>query len=195
MKKRIEIAIPDPAFLTGQILIAMPKMSDPRFAQTVIFICAHTPDGAMGIVLNRPSRETEFTDLLKQLDITPVPPVRDIRLGAGGPVETHRGFVLHSTDWLTDGSLEVNDHYVLTASLEIIRAIASGGGPRHGFFAMGYAGWGPGQLDEEILQNAWLNIPADEALVFDDEYPTKWTRALAKLRIDPAMLSSQAGRA
>jgi putative transcriptional regulator len=180
--------------LTGQILIAMPAMADPRFSQSVIFLCAHTPDGAMGIVLNQPLNKPRFGELLGQLGVEPVPPAREIRLARGGPVEDNRGFVLHSPDWLTDGSLEV-DGYVLTANMDILKAIAEGGGPKNGFLALGYAGWGPGQLDAEILQNAWLNAPADTQIVFDDEHKTKWQRALAKLRIDPVNLSGTSGRA
>ncbi len=173
----------------------MPAMADPRFSQTVIFMCAHTADGAMGIIVNRPVTKPVFAELLKQLGIEPIPPARQIRIGTGGPVDNNRGFVLHSTDWTTEGSLEVDDSYVLTASLDILRAIAEGGGPKHGYLAMGYAAWGPRQLDDEILQNAWLTAPADESIVFDDDHKSKWTRALAKLRINPGMLSGEAGRA
>lgn len=182
-------------FLTGQVLVAMPAMQDPRFAQSVIYVCAHTPEGAMGIVLNRPLEEPSFDDLLRQLDIVPVPPARRIRLCSGGPVDNARGFVLHTSDWTGDGSLRVDDGVALTASLDILKAIASGGGPREGFLALGYAGWGPGQLDAEIQQNAWLSVPAPPALVFDDDHATKWRRALATLHIDPLLLSGVAGHA
>lgn len=182
-------------WLGGQILVAMPNMLDPRFNQSVIFICAHTREGAMGIVVNRPLQKLKFADLLHQLGIDTVAAAREIRLGSGGPVENNRGFVLHSADWTAEDSLEVDDRYVLTASLDILRAIAEGGGPEQGYLALGYASWGPGQLDEEILQNAWLTVPADEAIVFDADAPSKWARALAKLRIDPGMLSGTAGRA
>jgi len=182
-------------FLTGQLLIAMPTMADPRFAQSVIFMCAHTPDGAMGIVVNRPLAQPSFDELLKQLDIDPVPPARRIRLCSGGPVENARGFVLHTSDWTGEGSLRVDEALALTASLDILKAIAEGGGPRAGLLALGYAGWGPGQLDDEIAQNAWLFGPADEGLVFGEDHETKWRRALAKLRIDPGSLSGAAGHA
>jgi putative transcriptional regulator len=182
-------------WLTGQILIAMPAMRDERFAQSVIFICAHTAEGAMGIILNRPIVKPGFADLLRQLEIEPTPNIREIRLGTGGPVDHNRGFVLHSRDWAAEGSLEVDSNYVLTANLEILTAMAAGGGPEKGFLALGYAGWGPGQLDEEMLQNAWLSVPADEAIVYDGDHKTKWQRALAKLRIDPGMLSGDFGRA
>ncbi|HUC18085.1 MAG TPA: YqgE/AlgH family protein [Acetobacteraceae bacterium] len=182
-------------FLAGQLLIAMPAMADPRFAQSVIFMCAHTPDGAMGIVVNRPLAQPSFDELLKQLDIDPVPPARRIRLCSGGPVENARGFVLHTSDWTGEGSLRVDEALALTASLDILKAIAEGGGPRAGLLALGYAGWGPGQLDNEIAQNAWLSGPADEGLVFGEDHETKWRRALAKLRIDPGSLSGAAGHA
>jgi putative transcriptional regulator len=186
---------PAESSLTGQILIAMPAMSDPRFSQSVIFICAHTQEGAMGLILNRPLRKPKFADLLKQLGVEPSPPSREIRLCAGGPVDDNRGFVLHTTDWKTDGSLDVDGTHMLTASLNILKAVAEGGGPAQCLMALGYAGWGPGQLDDEILQNAWLNAQADDVLLFDDGHESKWQRALAKLKIDPAMLSHQAGRA
>ena len=181
--------------LTGQVLIAMPTMADQRFAQSVIYLCAHTEEGAMGIVLNRPLAAPTFSDLLKQLGVDPMPPARSIRLCQGGPVDNARGFVLHTADWTGDGSLRVDETMALTASLDILKAIAGGGGPAQGVLALGYAGWGPGQLDDEIQKNAWLSAPADLSLVFDDNHETKWRRALATLRIDPLLLSTAAGRA
>ena len=185
----------DDVFLTGQLLIAMPSLSDPRLSQSVIYMCAHTEDGAMGIVVNRPLKRPRFDDLLKQLDVEPLPPARRIRLCSGGPVDNSRGFVLHTADWTGDGSLRVDDGLALTASLDVLKEIARGGGPREGVLALGYVGWGPGQLDEEIQQNTWLSAPADEHLVFDTEHETKWRRALGKLRIDPLLLSGAAGHA
>jgi putative transcriptional regulator len=182
-------------FLTGQLLIAMPTMEDPRFAQSVIYLCAHTPEGAMGLVLNRPLQRPKFDELLRQLEVEPVPPARRIRLCSGGPMDNARGFVLHTTDWTGEGSLRVNDALALTASLDVLKAIAEGNGPREGLLALGYAGWGPGQLDAEIQQNAWLSVPADETLVFDADHDTKWRRALAKLNIDPLLLSGAVGHA
>ena len=185
---------PDP-FLTGQLLIAMPAMADPRFAQTVVYLCAHTADGAMGLVLNRPIVKPTFDDLLKQLQVAPSPPARQIRLCAGGPVANARGFVLHTSDWTGEGSLRVDDSMALTASLDVLKVIAEGGGPRECILALGYAGWGPGQLDREIQENAWLSVSADETLLFDPNHDTKWRRALAKLHIDPLLLSDVAGHA
>ena len=187
---------PDPhSFLTGQLLIAMPAMEDERFAHSVIYLCAHTPEGAMGLVLNRPLQRPKFDELLRQLEVAPVPPARRIRLCAGGPLDNARGFVLHTADWTGEGSLRVNEALALTASLDVLKAIAEGGGPREGLLALGYAGWGPGQLDAEIQQNAWLSVPADETIVFDGDHDTKWRRALGKLKIDPLLLSGVAGHA
>jgi putative transcriptional regulator len=185
----------DADFLTGHLLIAMPMMEDPRFAHSVIYLCAHTPEGAMGLVLNRPLQKPKFDDLLRQLEVAPVPPARRIRLCQGGPMDNARGFVLHTTDWTGEGSLRVNDTVALTASLDVLKAIAEGNGPREGILALGYAGWGPGQLDAEIQQNAWLSVAADETIVFDGDHDTKWRRALAKLHIDPLLLSGAAGHA
>jgi putative transcriptional regulator len=189
------IAAPADTFLTGQLLVAMPTMTDPRFAQAIIYVCAHTLDGAMGLVLNRPIVKPTFDDLLKQLNVEPLPPVRQIKLCAGGPVENARGFVLHTTDWTGEGSLKVDSAMALTASLDVLKVIAEGGGPRECVLALGYAGWGPGQLDQEIQQNAWLTIQPDEALLFGDAHDTKWRRAFAKLHIDPLLLSQTAGHA
>jgi putative transcriptional regulator len=186
---------PPEGFLTGQLLIAMPGMADQRFQQSVIYMCAHTPEGAMGLVLNRPIVKPTFDDLLRQLNVEPLPPVRQIKLCAGGPVENARGFVLHTSDWTGEGSLKVDTDMALTASLDVLKVIAEGGGPRECVLALGYAGWGPGQLDQEIQQNAWLSVPADETLLFDADHDTKWRRAFAKLRIDPLLLSDSAGHA
>lgn len=185
----------DDAYLTGQLLIAMPALADENFAQSVIFLCAHSDEGAMGLVLNRPLQAPTFEDLLRQLDVQPSPPARRIQLCHGGPVDGARGFVLHTTDWTGDGSLRVDDRMALTASLDVLQAIAAGEGPDHGLLALGYASWGPGQLDAEIQGNAWLSAPAGLDLVFDAKHETKWRRALASLRIDPLLLSAAAGHA
>jgi putative transcriptional regulator len=182
--------------LTGQLLIAMPSMNTPHFAQTVIYMCAHTADGAMGIVLNRPLATPSFDDLLAQLEVLPTPPVRRIELFRGGPVDAGRGFVLHTTDWTGDGSLQVDGRVALTASLEVLKAIADGGGPAQGLLALGYAAWGPGQLDREMQENVWLSAPAPSIdLLFDRDHDTKWRRAMGILRIDPLLLSGVAGHA
>lgn len=187
--------LPDASRLTGQLLIAMPAMEDPRFSQSVIYLCAHTEEGAMGLVLNRPLSTPTFEDLLRQLEVAPTPPARRIALCDGGPVDGARGFVLHTADWTSDGSLQVDDLIALTASLDVLQAIAAGEGPKAGFLALGYASWGAGQLDQEMQANTWLTAPATVDLVFDDDHPTKWRRAFAALRIDPLQLSGNAGHA
>ncbi len=185
----------DEARLTGQLLIAMPAMDDPRFAQAVIYVCAHTEDGAMGLVLNRPLANQTFEDLLRQLEVSPAPPTRTLALCDGGPMDAARGFVLHTADWTGNGSLQVDQAVALTASLDVLKAVAAGEGPRAALLALGYASWGAGQLDEEIAANVWLSAPAPLDLVFDQDYPTKWRRAFASLRVDPALLSGVAGHA
>ncbi|RXT53302.1 hypothetical protein B6S44_20315 [Bosea sp. Tri-44] len=191
------------SYLDGQCLIAMPGMSDPRFARSVVYLCAHSEDGAMGIIVNKPAADTRFPELLVQLDV--IPPDQAIRLPTqaekvkvlrGGPVETKRGFVLHSADFfLESATLPIDDGICLTATLDILRAIAVGTGPESAVLALGYAGWGAGQLESEIQSNGWLHCPADPELLFDDALDTKYTRALGKLGIDPAFLSKDAGHA
>jgi Putative transcriptional regulator len=181
--------------LVGKLLVAMPGMRDPRFAKSVVYMCAHSTDGAMGLVLNRILDTLTFADLLEQLGIPSSESQRAIRVHFGGPVETGRGFVLHSPDYKQDGTLIVAGEVSLTATVDILRAIAAGAGPRRHLLALGYAGWGPGQLDGEIRANGWLHVPADEELVFDPGLETKWDRAMAKMGIDPRMLSDAAGHA
>jgi putative transcriptional regulator len=182
-------------YLTGQLLVAMPQMRDPRFARSVIYMCAHSADGAMGLVVNRRVGSLTFDDLLKQLSIGPNKRNDEIRVHFGGPVEQGRGFVLHSSDYLQTGSLRVDDAVALTATLDILKEMAAGGGPRKSLLALGYAGWGPGQLDAEIQANGWLSVTSDEALVFDDHLDNKWERAIGKIGIDFSMLSGDAGHA
>lgn len=183
------------AFLTGQLLIAMPNMADPRFARTVIYVCAHTDEGAMGLVVNKAMPSITFPDLLEQLGIPAGQDLTGLKVHFGGPVESGRGFVLHSTDFVRDGTLRVDDHVALTATIDILRAIAVGEGPRRHLLALGYAGWGPGQLDSELQANGWLTAPPDDAILFDPDLSTKWERAIAKLGVSPAMLSGEAGHA
>lgn len=182
-------------YLAGQLLVAMPSMQDPRFVKTVIYMCAHNADGAMGLVVNRALNVLSFAELLDQLDIDVATGTDDSKVYFGGPVETGRGFVLHSPDYCQDGTLVVNDRIALTATVDILRAIAAGRGPRRHLLALGYAGWGPGQLDSEIRANGWLHVDADEDLVFDARINSKWERAMAKIGIDPMMLSETAGHA
>ena len=181
--------------LAGQLLVAMPQMGDARFERTVIYLCAHGKDGALGLVVNRPFRKITFPDLLGQLDIAHGPETPGIRVLAGGPVEESRGFVLHSDDYVRQDTLKVEGGYALTATVEILKALARGEGPQRSILALGYSGWGPGQLEREIAANGWLNVPAEEAIVFDRELDTKWERALARLGLTPGSLSGAAGRA
>jgi putative transcriptional regulator len=185
----------DNLYLTGQLLVAMPQMRDPRFARSVIYICAHSADGAMGLVVNRRVGSITFDDLLQQLNIGPNKRNDEIRIHFGGPVEQGRGFVLHSSDYLQTGSLRVDDQVALTATLDILKELAAGGGPRRSLLALGYAGWGPGQLDAEIQANGWLSVSSDEALVFDADLEHKWERAIGKIGIDFSKLSGDAGHA
>ena len=182
-------------YLSGQMLIAMPQMRDARFSRTVVYLCAHTSEGAMGLVINRLLNALSFPDLLSQLNIEPTPLCDPIRVHFGGPVEAGRGFVLHSTDYVQETTLLVDDQIGLTATVDVLRAIAEGRGPRQSLLALGYAGWAAGQLDGEIRENAWLNVNADEDLLFGNSLDDKWERAIAKIGIDFSMLSSNAGHA
>jgi putative transcriptional regulator len=185
----------DDSYLVGQLLVSMPGMQDPRFAKTVVYMCAHNSEGAMGLVVNRTLDALTFTDLLGQLDIEASEETDKIDVHFGGPVETGRGFVLHSPDYLQEGTLVVTEGVALTATVDVLRAIASGRGPCRHLLALGYAGWGPGQLDFEIKANGWLHVAADDDLIFDTDLETKWERAMAKIGIDPRMLSDLAGHA
>jgi putative transcriptional regulator len=190
-------------YLDGQLLVAMPNMPDERFARTVIYVCAHSEDGAMGLIVNRPAPKVNFPDLLVQLEV--IGPEETIRLPAqagtiqvlkGGPVETGRGFVLHTDDFVIDNStLAIDRGMCLTATVDILRAIAQGEGPGQALLALGYAGWAAGQLETEMRQNGWLNCPADPALIFDTALCLKYERALSRAGIDLGRLASDAGHA
>ncbi len=196
-------AAPNPTYLDGQLLVAMPVMDDERFARSVIYICAHSADGAMGIIVNRPAGTIDFPQLLVQLEI--IDRVGKIKLPEhaehmkvlrGGPVDTGRGFVLHSSDFaIEDATLPIDEKISLTATLDILKAIATGRGPKHAILALGYAGWAPGQLENEIQHNGWLHCPADADLVFGCDTGDKYQRALSKIGIDIGMLSGAAGHA
>jgi putative transcriptional regulator len=181
----------------------MPIMSDPRFARSVIYICAHSEDGAMGLVINQRASHISFPDLLSKLNIVPAhlegsvaEGVRGMSIHVGGPVETGRGFVLHSSDYfVNDSTLPIEDGVCLTATIDILKAIAAGNGPNRAILALGYAGWSPGQLESEIQANGWLNCPADPELIFNTDIESKYTRAMAKIGIDPSHLVSDAGHA
>ena len=189
--------------LEGQFLIAMPSMADSRFEHSVIYLCSHSEQGAMGLVVNQVARHLSLEELLIQLDILNddsairLPEsVRDMNVHKGGPVEVERGFVLHSDDFmLNQSTLTIDNGICLTATLEILRAVAQGDGPAQAMLALGYAGWAPGQLENEIQSNGWLTAPADPEILFDRDFESKWHRALGSLGIDPAMLFSDPGHA
>ncbi|MGA0315699.1 MAG: YqgE/AlgH family protein [Alphaproteobacteria bacterium] len=182
-------------YLTGQLLVAMPHMEDQRFARSVVYICAHTDDGAMGLILNKLAEAINFSDLLEQLNL-PVATVSDkTRVHFGGPVETGRGFVLHSDDFTQEASLLIENGVALTATVDILSAISEGNGPRNYLLALGYEGWAPGQLDSEIQANGWLIAPADTDILFGSKIENKWNTALSTLGIDVTMLSSHSGHA
>jgi len=189
-------------YLDGQLLIAMPGMSDPRFERSVIYMCAHSEQGAMGIIINKTTPMMSFGELLSQLDLAGdealAPPQELMQMPVlfGGPVEQGRGFVLHTSDYFTaDSSLPVAENIALTATVDILRAMARGEGPERAVLALGYSGWAPGQLESEIQHNGWLTCQADEELVFGLDFEDRYAAALRKLKIDPAMLSSDAGHA
>jgi len=183
-------------FLEGKLLIAMPGMSDPHFAKSVIYMCAHSAEGAMGIIINKPVTGLSFHDLMEKLELSVAPTTPNFPILYGGPVETGRGFVLHSGDYeSSDATLPVSEDVSLTATLDILRAMAEGRGPEHAIFALGYAGWSPGQIEDEILRNGWIHCDADSELLFDTGLDAKWAIALRKLGIDASGLSAHAGHA
>jgi len=182
--------------LTGKLLIAMPGMGDPRFAHTVIFICSHNEDGAMGLVINKPTPDVRMSDLLDQLEIATGPENREMVVHVGGPVEGARGFVLHSPEYRSSlQSLEVGNDFAMTATLDILEDIAKGAGPQRTLMMLGYSGWGPGQLESEIAMNGWLTTDASPDLVFEAGDDEKWGAALKSLGVDPLTLSASAGHA
>ena len=190
-------------YLDGQMLIAMPSMGDDRFARSVIYVCAHSTEGAMGIVVNQPAAHISFADLLVQLEVVPAAeliklPGRagGVKVLKGGTVDTQRGFVLHSSDFFIENStLPIDEGICLTATLDILKAIARGEGPQSAILALGYAGWAPGQLENEIQHNGWLHCAADAELIFGQDTGGKYEKALRKIGIDLGMLSSEAGHA
>ena len=187
--------------LEGQLLLAMPVMTDKRFARSVIYMCAHSKEGAMGLIINHRAENITFPDLLERLGITPrgsrdsiASDLLNREVHSGGPVETGRGFVLHSADYhANDSTLEIAGGISLTATIDILKAMASGHGPHHSILALGYAGWSPGQLESEIQANGWLNCPADPDIVFETDLELKYEKALAKIGVNPSFLVSEAG--
>ena len=184
----------EPKFLTGQLLLAMPGIGDPRFEKAVIAMCVHDEDGALGIGLGRIMPRITFHDLLGQLDIEPgVAP--DVAIHVGGPVEPQRGFILHSDDWGGDGSVHVAGRWVLTATLDILRAIAEGRGPSRWIAALGYAGWGAGQLEQEMCSNGWFATPGNDTLLYGSDVSSRWSTAFASAGIDARLLNAGFGTA
>jgi putative transcriptional regulator len=182
--------------LAGQLLVAMPQMGDPRFARSVVYMCTHSGDtGAIGLVVNKVLGSLTLAELFCELKIESVAVAKDRPVHFGGPVEPSRGFVLHTADYHEEATFAVNGNIAMTSTLDIIRAIGKGQGPRRSMFALGYAGWAPGQLDAEIQANGWLSVTADESIVFGGDNDGKWQRALAKLGVDLSALSSNAGHA
>jgi putative transcriptional regulator len=190
-------------YLDGQLLIAMPTMIDRRFARSVIYMCAHSAEGAMGLIINQRASHISFPDLLGRLEIvgtdaeeTMPPDMLSMAIHVGGPVEPERGFVLHSSDYFAASStLPIDDEVCLTATIDILKAMATGKGPDRAILALGYAGWAPGQLENEIQANGWLHCPPDLDLIFERNLEQKYDRALSKIGIDPMHLVSSAGHA
>jgi len=182
-------------YLAGQMLLAMPMMEDTRFERAVVYVCAHNDQGAMGIIINQNFPGVEFSGLLDQLQIKSDAPFTDLPVHCGGPVETARGFVLHTDDFAREGTMPVDNKICLTGTMDILQAIAHGQGPRKSFFALGYAGWSPGQLEEELRANAWLTLPCENKLIFDLDIDKRWDAALKSMGVDPIMLSAEAGSA
>jgi len=184
-------------FLSGKLIIAMPTMSDPRFKRSVVCICAHNEDGAIGIIINKIIESLSFAKIIKQLRLKKNKVKSDYSepIYFGGPVETERGFILHTADYFSENSTSINTQISMTASTEILQALIDGNGPNKSIIALGYAGWGPGQLDTEIQSNAWLSVQSDPELIFSDKTSEKWDMALEKIGVDPALLSTESGRA
>jgi putative transcriptional regulator len=183
-------------FLEGKLLIALPGMSDPRFERSLIYMCAHSNTGAMGLIVNKPIEGLNFQELIRRLELPVSERTPNSAILFGGPVETNRGFVLHSGEYEgADSTLPISADVSLTATLDILRAISEGHGPQQALFALGYAGWGPGQIEAEIQANGWVHCDADKSLIFSDDMDSKWSVALGTLGIDMSALSAHAGRA
>ncbi len=184
-----------PANLTGQFLIAMPTMSDPRFMHALIYICSHNETGAMGLVVNRGYGAIDSKSLFEQLAIPTDASTPDIPVLYGGPVESSRGFILHGDDFIQDTSMRIQDNIAITATMDILHAIARGKGPQRMMLFLGYSGWGPGQLEQEIQIGGWLTAPHDTSLLFDPNLDHKWERAITSLGFSPGLLSTETGHA
>ena len=180
-------------FLENKLLLAMPTMGDPRFERSVIYMCSHDASGAMGLVINQALDHLTFDGFMEQLDIEVGSDAPDIPVLAGGPVEPGRGFVLHSADYVQDSTMIVSQTLALTATVDILKALAAQTGPLRHLLALGYAGWGAGQLEREVQDNGWMIADADEEILFNTDLELMWPRAMAMLGIDIAMLSTEAG--
>jgi putative transcriptional regulator len=202
-QKSLEKGKAEQGYLDGQMLIATPAMDDERFMRSVIYICAHSSEGAMGIIVNRPASNINFPELLLKLEVIRAAELTEaiarpeqIKVMKGGPVEAERGFVLHSADFFIENStLPIDDGICLTATIDILKAIARGGGPENAILALGYAGWAPGQLESEIQDNGWLHCAADAELIFGNDIDRKYSMALKKIGIEIGQLSNEVGHA
>ncbi len=192
---------PEEGLLAGNLLVAMPSLGDPNFTHSVIYLCSHSPDGAMGLIINRPVESPNFKEVLGHFDIALAGESEARAIHLGGPVEQGKGFILHTDDYHQETSIVVQKPFVLTSSIDILRDLAAGKGPRRSLVALGYAGWGAGQLDEEIRENVWLIVKASEEIIFKCKDAEKWSRAIAVLDsetgepIDPTRISPVAGNA
>jgi putative transcriptional regulator len=182
-------------YLEGKLLIAMPGIGDPRFDRSVIFLCSHTAEGAMGLIVNKPMQDMSLSSLLEQLDITPEQETTTLPVFRGGPVETSRGFVLHSDEFAQDTTVAVAEGIALTATIDMLKALAKGEGPDQAIVALGYAGWAPGQLDRELTRNGWLTADASRSLVFETHHEAMWPAAIATMGFDVGRLSGETGHA
>ncbi|MBY0500804.1 MAG: YqgE/AlgH family protein [Alphaproteobacteria bacterium] len=195
MTEKIESKQDLSGYITGQFLLAMPHMQDPRLEKAVIFICGHDTNGAMGLVVNKYLGDLTLKGLLEYLNLPKDAMKRDLPIYFGGPIDTGRGFVLHSDDFTHPGTVSLGNHIALTATIDVLQAIAEGDGPLDCLLAMGYVGWGPGQLDSELHSNRWLQVEADHEILFHLPIEKKWEMAMGKLGITPEALSEEAGQA
>jgi len=185
-----------PPFMSGQLLLALPGIGDPRFDRVVVAMCLHDEAGAMGITINQPHPSVHLGDVLRELGLTAsTPQVRDAPIYVGGPVEPGRGFVLHSADYSSAATVDIGGHWSMTGTRDILQALAEGRGPQQWLVALGYAGWAAGQLEEELRQHGWLAAPAQEALLYEMPAENRWAAAYAGLGINVSHLSAQSGHA
>lgn len=186
----------DQTYLTGKLLLATPVMGDPRFHKAVIFVVSHSAEGAMGLIINFPLMNLTVDDLLQQTGVVvKEPKVHEMETLSGGPLESGRGFLLHTSDFAQQDTTQINAHFSLSGTLDALKAVAEGTGPKEYLFILGYAGWAPGQLEQELRENAWLVGEADHNILFNTPLEERWDRAYSRLGVDPSLLSDQVGRA